>query len=412
LRPDAAVPVTRPADNPVPLRPGDPTPIKYCIYIIKENRTYDQVLGDMPEGRGDPKLCLFPERITPNHHKLAREFVLLDNFYVNAEVSANGHEWSMGAYASDFVNKSWPLSYGHNHAGKYPYPSEGSFAIAAPSEGYLWDRAREARVTYRSYGEWVANGRTAADPGRAKARTLADNFDPWFRSFDMNYPDALRAERFMSELRRFEAEGEMPRLQIMRLPSDHTSGTAANTLTPIAHLGDNDAALGKVVEAISRSKFWPQTAIFVLEDDAQNGSDHIDAHRSPAFVISPYARRKAVDSTMYSTTSMLRTIELILGLRPMSQFDAAATPMYNCFQAEVDLTPFTALPANVDTTERNPATAWGSQFKLDLAEEDAVDDLLLNEIVWRSVRGPNSPMPAPVRAGFVFTSGKNDADGD
>jgi hypothetical protein len=396
----------------VPQKPGDPTPIKYCFYIIKENRTYDQVLGDIPEGRGDPKLCLFPERITPNHHKLAREFVLLDNFYVNAEVSANGHEWSMGAYASDFVNKSWPLSYGHNRAGKYPYPSEGNFAIAAPSDGYLWDRAHEAGVTFRSYGEWVANGRTPADPGRAKAPALEGNFDPWFRSFDMNYPDVLRAERFISELQRFEAEGEMPRLQIVRLPSDHTSGTAANTPTPIAHLGDNDLAFGMVVEAISRSKFWPQTAIFVLEDDAQNGPDHIDAHRSPAFVISPYARRKAVDSTMYSTTSMLRTIELILGLRPMSQFDAAATPMYNCFQAEPDLTPYTALPANVDITERNPASAWGSQFKLDLAEEDAVDDLLLNEIVWRSVRGPNSPMPAPVRAGFVFSSGKQDPDDD
>lgn len=410
LNAEASVTAPRPADSPVPLKPGDPSPIKYCIYIIKENRTYDQVLGDMPEGNGDPKLCLFPERVTPNHHKLAREFILLDNFYVNSEVSADGHEWSMGAYATDFVKKMWPLSYGHGASGKFPYPSEGSFPVAAPSSGYLWDRAREAGVTYRSYGEFVGNGKKPDQPGKPKVKSLEGHCDPLFRSFDMDYPDVKRAERFLGELKRFEEEGEMPRLQIVRLPNDHTAGTGAGKLTPTAFVADNDLAFGMVIEGITHSKFWPHTAVFVLEDDAQNGPDHVDAHRSPAFVISPYTRRGAVDSTMYSTTSLLRTIELILGLRPMSQFDAAARPMYGCFQPTPDARPYRALPANVDLKEVNPSLAWGGDFKFDFSREDAADDLLLNEVVWRSVRGADSPMPAPTRAAFVFAGKEEDDD--
>src|SRR5437879_4607659 len=168
------------AGDPIPRRPGDPTPIKYCLYVVKENRTYDQVLGDLPEGNGDPSLCLFPEKITPNHHKLAREFVLLDNFYVEAEVSADGHEWSMGAYATDFVEKTWPLQYGHNHRSKYPFPAEGGFLIASPANGYLWDRAREAGVSYRSYGEFILAGKTPADPNRTRVASLQGHFDPWY----------------------------------------------------------------------------------------------------------------------------------------------------------------------------------------------------------------------------------------
>lgn len=408
LRADLAATAKRPPGNPVPSRPGAATPIKYCVYIIKENRTYDQVLGDMREGKGDPSLCLFPEKISPNHHKLAREFILFDNFYVNSEVSADGHEWSMGAYATDFVKKSWPMSYGHNRSGKYPYPSEGGYAIAAPAGGYLWDRAREAGVTYHSFGEWVANGSTPESPGRAKAKALEGHFDPYFRSFDMAYPDVKRAERYISELRRFEREGELPRLQFIRLPNDHTSGATVGTRTPIAHMADNDLAFGRVIEALTHSKFWPQMAIFVLEDDAQNGPDHIDAHRSIAYVISPYAKRGVVDSTMYSTTSMLRTMELILGMAPMSQYDAAARPMYSCFQAKPDLRPYTHLPANVDMDERNVAGAWGSDFEMNLAVEDAADDLLLNEVVWRAIKGPDSPMPTPMRAGFVMAADDDD----
>ncbi|HVV72074.1 MAG TPA: beta-propeller fold lactonase family protein [Verrucomicrobiae bacterium] len=399
-------------NNPVPAHPGAPSPIKYCLYVIKENRTYDQILGDMREGNGDPQLCLFPERVTPNFHRLAREFVLFDNFYVDGEVSADGHEWTMGAYATDFVEKMWPMDYGHNGSGKFPYPSEGNFFIAAPAGGYLWDRAREAGVSYRSYGEFISNGRTPAEPSHTRVKALQGHFDERFRGFDLDYPDAKRADRFIAELKRFETEGEMPRLQILRLPNDHTHGTTAGTLTPSAYVADNDLALGRVVEALSHSKFWPQLAIFVVEDDAQNGPDHVDAHRTTAFVISPFTKRAAVDSTLYSTSSMLRTIELILGLKPMSQFDAAARPMFAAFQAAPDLSPYQALPANINLEERNPKQAWNGDLRLNFAKEDAVDDLLLSEMVWRSVKGPEHPMPMPVRAGFFFAHDDRDEDAD
>ncbi len=402
LKRDASVAVSSPAGSPIPRTPGKVSPIKYCIYVIKENRTYDQVLGDMPQGNGDPKLCLFPERVTPNMHRLAREFVLLDNFYVDAEVSADGHEWSMGAYATDFVEKMWPLSYGHNRTRKFPYPAEGEFPIASPAGGYLWDRAREAGVSYRSYGEFATLPISTNVPSRGRLPALRGHVDEWYHGFDMNYSDLKRAARFLAELKRFEAEGEMPRLQILRLPNDHTHGASRGWRTPTAYVAENDLALGQLVEAVSRSKFWPQTAIFVVEDDAQNGPDHVDAHRTTAFVFSPFTKRGAVDSTLYSTSSMLRTIELVLGFSPMSQFDAAATPMFNSFQATPDVRPYEALPANVNLDERNTAQAWGGQLKMNFAREDAADDLLLNEVIWRSVRGPDSPMPAPVRAAFVF----------
>ncbi|MBK7403159.1 MAG: bifunctional YncE family protein/alkaline phosphatase family protein [Phycisphaerales bacterium] len=415
LAPDAAPSVkTRETDNPIPASVGGKSPITHCIYIIKENRTFDQILGDMPEGNGEPDLCIFPERVTPNHHAIAREFVLLDNFYVESEVSADGHEWSMAAYATDFVEKTWPLTYRgwRPKQRELAYPSEGVFEIAVPAGGYLWDRCREAGVSYRSYGEWVSNGARPGEPGRARVEALEGHFDPLFRSFDVGYPDAKRADRFLEELARFEDEGEMPRLQIVRLPSDHTAGAQKGMPTPTAMVADNDLALGRVIEGISRSKFWASTAVFVVEDDAQNGSDHVDAHRTIAFVVSPYTKRHFVDSSLYSTTSMLRTMELILGLQPMSQFDAAALPMYHSFTATPDLTPFTHRPAGVDTEEKNLASAWGSDLSesFDFAEEDGADDLLLNEVVWRSVRGPQSAMPPPVRAAFVRTAARDDED--
>ena len=401
------------AGNPIPLKPGDKSPIKYVFYIVKENRTYDQVLGDLKPGNGDPSICLFGENVTPNHHAIAREFVTLDNFYVDAEVSASGHEWSMGAIANDFVEKTWHLSYGHGKSNKWPYPAEGGFPIATPGGGYLWDRAKEAGVTYRSYGEWVANGKGLGAPCTAKAKSLEGHFDPWYRTFDTGYPDQKRADRFIEELHRFEKEGEMPRLQIVRLPNDHTSGTSPGKPTPIAQVADNDLALGRMIEALSHSKFWPEMAIFIIEDDAQNGSDHVDAHRTIAFAISPYIRRGTVDSTMYSTSSMLHTMELILGLRPMTQFDAAAMPMWASFQAQPDLTPYTVKPAIADLEEKNVKTAWGAKAsqRMNFAREDAPDDLKLNEIIWKSVKGADSAMPAPRRAAFVFT-GKKKADKD
>lgn len=413
-------------DNPIPKKVRDASPIKHVIYVVKENRTYDQVFGDMavrkknPKGNGAPEICLFPEEITPNHHKLADEFVLLDNIYVDGEVSADGHEWSMGAYATDFVEKMWPLSYRGSPKKTFGYPAEGAVdEIARPAGGYLWDRAAEAKVSYRSYGEWVTNGPKNKDgtfaDGMASVKALEGHFDPKFRGYDLDYTDVKRAERFISELKRFETAGEMPQLQIVRLPNDHTSGTRIGKPTPRAQVADNDVGLGMLVEAVSNSKFWKDTAIFVIEDDAQNGPDHVDAHRVVALVISPYTKRNYVDSTLYSTSSMLRTMELILGLKPMSQFDAAARPMYHSFTAKPDLTPYKAEKARIDLTETNKPGAWGAAMseKLDLAKEDQADDLIFSEIVWKSVKGANSPMPAPVRAAFfVPIKAKKDHDDD
>jgi DNA-binding beta-propeller fold protein YncE len=393
------------AGNPIPRKLGDPSPIKYVLYIIKENRTYDQLFGDIARGNGEPGLCLFPEAITPNQHKIAREFVLLDNFYVDGEVSADGHEWSMGAYATDFVEKIWPLSY---RGGKvYGYPSEGEKdLIERPGGGYLWDRCAEAKVSFRTYGEWVENGKTKPDgtfeDSKPAVKALEGKFDPRFRGYDLAYPDVKRAERFLAELKRFEAAGDMPRLQVLRLPNDHTAGTKVGMPTVTAMVADNDLALGMVIEGVSHSKFWKDIAIFVIEDDTQNGPDHVDAHRAPSLVISPYTKRKAVDSTLYSTTSMLRTMELILGLQPMSQFDAAARPMYNSFTAAPDITPYTHEVPKADLQEVNKPGAVGAEIseKLELAKEDQADDIIFNEVIWKAVKGPDSVMPPPVRAAF------------
>jgi hypothetical protein len=416
LREGTAVVGEVPADSPVPGKPGGPSPIKHCVYIIKENRTYDQVFGDMREGNGDPGLCLFGEKVTPNHHRLARQFVLLDNFYVDGEVSADGHMWSTAAYATDFVEKVWPLNYRGSPKKKLDtYPSEGEYEwIARPAGGYLWDRAAEAGVSYRSYGEWVDTAKNVGDPGRAMVKALEGHIDPQFRGWDLNYPDQKRADRFLAELARFEREGDMPRLIIMRLPNDHTSGTKVGKPTPIAQVADNDLALGRVVEGISKSKFWNDTAVFVVEDDAQDGPDHVDAHRSVALVVSPYTKRGFVDSTPYSTSGMLRTMELILGLKPMSQFDAAARPMYASFTAKPDRSGYRHVVPQVDLGETNKENSAGAKLSegFDFTKEDRVDDRLFNEVIWHAVKGPGVPMPAPVRAAFVVPKVKQEKDDD
>ncbi|QJX00953.1 bifunctional YncE family protein/alkaline phosphatase family protein [Frigoriglobus tundricola] len=405
--------------NPIPTKVGDASPIKHCIYIVKENRTYDQVFGDIKEGNGEAGLCLFPEPVTPNHHKLAKQFVLLDNFYVDGEVSADGHEWTMGAYASDFVEKVWPLSY---RGGKiFGYPSEGEQDLPARSGGgYLWDKCNEAKVSFRTYGEWVTNGKTRPDgsfeDGTPTVKALEGKIDPKFRGYDLDHTDVKRAERFIAELKRFEAAGEMPKMQVIRLPNDHTAGTKVGAPTVTAMVADNDLALGMVVEAVTKSKFWKDTAIFVIEDDTQNGPDHVDAHRSVALVVSPYTKRKYVDSTPYSTTSMLRTMELILGLQTMSQFDSAARPMYASFTAKPDLTGYSHEVPKVDLTEKNKPGGFGALWmeKQDLSKEDTLDDLLFNEIIWKAVRGERSPVPPPVRAAFYLPlkTKKDDDDDD
>jgi YVTN family beta-propeller protein len=401
----------RPDDSPIPSTPGDPSPIKHCVYVIKENRTYDQVLGDDPRGNGDPRLCIFDAKVTPNHHAIAKEFVLLDNFYVDAEVSADGHEWSMGAYATDFVERTWPVVYGGKGAVEVQegrpkdlgYPSEGEFALATPKNGYLWDLAKAAGLSYRSYGEFVENGEKPDDPVKPKRPALEGHVDLKYRSYDVDYADVKRADRFLEELAEFEKTGALPQLVILRLPNDHTAGTRPGKPTPRAFVADNDLALGRVLEGLSKSRFWKDTAVFVVEDDAQNGPDHVDAHRSCAFVAGPWVKRGAVVSSMYSTASVLRTIELILGLPPMSQFDASARPMYACFADRPDVTPYVHREPTWPLAEVNPATAWGAARSLafDLSREDAADDLELNEVIWRSVRGADCAMPCPRRAAFV-----------
>ena len=413
-RPAPAVEAAADRENPIPDRLGGASPIRYVIYIIKENRTYDQVFGDMPEGNGDPALCLFPEKITPNLHAIARQFVLLDNFFVNAEVSASGHEWSMGAYASEFVEKTWPVNYGRDDT-NVPYVSEARYAAAVPALGYIWDRAAAAGVSYRSYGEFSDHDRNPPEPVVSNLPVLHGHIDPHYRGWDLEYPDTDRAARFIAELRRFEAAGDMPRLQVVQLPNDHTSGARLGARSPRAMLAENDLAVGRVVAAVSHSPFWPRTAIFIVEDDAQSGPDHVDAHRTEALVVSAYTRRGIVDSTPYTTCSMLHSIELILGLQPMSQFDAVARPMWASFQARADLTPYEARPARVDLREKNAAATGAARLSaaFDFTREDAVDEQSFNRVIWSAMRGEHSPMPAPVHAAFVRPlRQKDDPDGD
>lgn len=416
----AAVPAVAkvPEGSPIPRRVGDPSPIRHVFYIIRENRTYDQILGDVETGNGDPDLCLFGEEVTPNAHALARDFVLLDNFYVNAEVSYDGHAYSTGAYATDFVEKVWPMNYGDRGGA---YLSEGGGKnrnaygnIAAPQGGYLWDACNRAGVSVRSYGEFATRPKEGG-PVRATVPGLEGKVHPEYPPYDLKIPDNRRVDVWLEEFRRFEAgDGELPRLSILRLPVDHTAGTRPGYPTPRAMLAENDLAVGRVVEAISNSRFWKESAIFIVEDDAQNGPDHVDAHRSVALVVSPYTRRKTVDSTLYTTAGILRTMELILGLPPMSQYDAAATPLYNAFQAAADFAPFRHREARVPLDEKNSEGAWGAaaSMAMNLEEADRAPDLELNEIVWRAVRGASSPMPPPVRSGFVRPLADDDEEGE
>ncbi len=396
-------------DVPIPKQVGGTSPIKHVFYIIRENRTYDQVFGDMPKGNGDTSLCLFGEKVTPNAHALARQFVLFDNFYVNAEVSADGHNWSDAAYATDYVEKTWPPNYG-GRGGRYDF--EGDEPTARPSSGYLWTAAAKRGLSYRTYGEWVETHDSVGMPGTPKDKDLMENFSPTYRGWDLSYSDLDRAKAWEEEFDRFEKEGGLPNLSIMHLPNDHTSGTSRGAWTPRAMVAQNDLALGRIVERITKSRYWKESAIFVLEDDAQDGPDHVDAHRSPVLVISPYARRGHVDHTLYSTTSVLRTMELILGLPPMSQYDAAATPMAAAFMKRADLTGYTARKATWDLEERNPPKSVGEEMMetFDLTRPDAAPDRAFNEIIWASIKG--TPMPAPRYSVFSRGGAEGEDEGD
>ena len=384
------------AAQPVPRRVGDPSPIKHVIYVLKENRTYDQVFGGLKEGNGDPALELFGPDVTPNHRALALEFGLFDNFYADAEVSADGHNWTMGAIATDYTQKNWPANYsGRNRE----YDFEGGSSAPAPTQGYLFDYAKRAGLDYRSYGEF--NDFTSKVPNMkpaAFATSLEGRLSPTFPGYDMSISDQVRFEAWKKEFDGYVANGKLPQLSVVRLPRDHTNGTRAGSPVPAAYVADNDLALGKLVEAVSTSTYWKDTAIFVLEDDAQNGPDHVDAHRMPAFVISAYSKRGVRDHTQYSTSAMLRTMELILGLPPMTQFDAAATPMVAAFQNTPNLAPYKALVPKQPLDQMNTAASFSSEIsaRLDLSRADRADELSFNQVIWGSVKGAGVPMPAPV----------------
>ena len=380
------------AGNPIPTRVGDKSPIKYVFYIIKENRTYDQVLGDMPEGNGDPALCLFPQKVTPNQHALAKEFVLLDNFYVDAEVSADGHNWSSAAYANDYVEKNWVTSYG-GRGGTYDY--EGQKEIAHPRDGFIWNHCQRAGVSFRSYGWFV--------DARPNIKVLEGHNCPDFKGFNLAYPDIDREAVWEKDFDQLLAAGTLPRLNTLRFGNDHTSGARVGLPTPEAAVADNDLAVGRFVEHLSKSPIWNESVVFILEDDAQNGPDHVDAHRSIAFVAGGLVKRGIVDHTMYSTSGLLRTIELILGLKPMSQYDAAATPLWRCFAKKADIRPFASREAGVNINEKNVAVNRNSRrsSRFNLSRPDDIDDLIFSEIVWQTVRGQKSVMPAPRRGAFV-----------
>ena len=403
-------PANAPIGSPIPRTVGGSSPIKHVFYVIRENRTYDQILGDEPAGNGDPNLTLFKRDVTPNAHQLAENFVLFDNFYVDADVSADGHAFSTAAYATDFIEKTWQ-TYAGNRGGRYLSEGDGLFRnpfgnLSAPPLGYLWDYARRANVTVRSYGEFVrhlsksSTGDVVAD---ASVPGLRDLVAPSFAGFDLEITDNKRLNAWQYEFNLYVANGNLPQLSIVRLPNDHTAGTKPGAPTPRAMVADNDLALGRLVEAVSNSVYWKDSAIFVLEDDAQAGPDHVDSHRSVLLVASPFAKRGVADHSFYSTSSVLRTIELILGLAPMSQYDAAAPPLYNAFQGTPNLAPYRMSMPIPALDEKNLPLAFGSaqSLAMDFSDADRTPELLLNDIVWRSIRGANSPVPPPRRSVFV-----------
>ncbi len=406
---------------PVPERHGEPSVFKHVVYIIKENRTYDQVLGDVKRGEGDPRLCIFGSEVTPNEHKIVDEFVLLDNFNCNGVCSADGHQWTDEAYVTDYLEKAfggWPRS--------YPYP--GGDAMAYAPSGFLWDNVLAHKKSLRVYGEFISAHVRWKDPRRketpgfldcyrdtvehkgqievratAAIKTLENYICPTAIGFPLIVPDVYRAAQFTNELKNYEKKGELPNLLMVMLPNDHTSGTRPGMPRPESAVADNDLSLGRIVDAVSHSKFWPETCIFIVEDDPQMGFDHIDGHRTVAMVVSPYTRRNVVDSTNYNQTSMVRTIELILGLPPMNQLDASATPMASCFMDKPDLTPYVVAPNQIPLDRLNPELAeiknprelhWAKEsVKLDLDEEDKADEDTFNRILWHALRGRDDTYP-------------------
>jgi YVTN family beta-propeller protein len=412
--------------RPVPERVGEPSVFKHVVYIIKENRTYDQILGDIKEGNGNANLCVFGARVTPNQHKLAGTFALLDNTYCSGVLSADGHEWADTALVTDYLERSFasfPRSYPDGLG------VDEVDALAYSPAGFIWDNAIAHGKTLRDYGEFAITEAGWKDPTKKDdpkfldfyhdftgrqgqiqfhCRPSVESLRPYLATnsvaWDLAIPDVFRAAYFIEELKRFEQTGSWPNLIIMSLPNDHTSGTKANYPTPAAQVADNDLAFGQIVEAITHSRFWPETCIFAIEDDPQDGWDHVSGYRTTAYVVSPYTRRGAVVGTQYNQTSLVRTIELILGLPPMNQLDATATPMSDCFTSQPDLTPFMAARNNIPLDQMNPPPknisdpllrkhAYASA-SLPLDQPDRCPEDLLNRILWHAMKGSAEPYPA------------------
>ena len=409
-----AVPAREDQKTVIPVLPGQSSVFKHVVYIIKENRTYDQVFGDMPMGDGDPDLVLFGRDVTPNHHALVEQFVLMDNYYCSGILSADGHQWTDEAYVTDYIEKFFG-----GFSRSYPY--DGDDALAYASSGFIWDNVLRHGLTFRDYGEFVnpviepeestfseiyADFISGDNKIKIRAKANLEQLEPYicptFIGFPNRVTDAYRAEEFLKELKQFEKENNFPNFIIMLLPNDHTSGTKPGMPTPRAAVADNDLALGKVVEAISHSKFWKETCIFVTEDDPQDGLDHVDGHRTVGMVISPYTKRQEVVSTYYSQINMVRTMENILGIPPMNQLDLAAEPMTKCFSVKADLTPYKALSASIPLDELNPPLQslkgdqlyWAQKsMEQNLEELDKIEEDVFNRIIWHAVKGYDCPYP-------------------
>jgi hypothetical protein len=413
------------AAKAIPERIGEPSLIEHVVYIIKENRTFDQVFGDIGRGNADPELCIFGKEITPNQHKIVDEFVLLDNAYCCGILSADGHQWSTTAMATDYLEKSFA-----GFPRSYPDGMEESDidALAYSPAGFIWDNAIKHGVKIRNYGEFMMPKVRWRDKNRGGAVDFLSCYKTWkgeedlvifesapgiesikdfsptgYVGWNMSVPDQVRADFILKELSESEQQGAYPQLTIICLPNDHTSGTSKNCPTPAACMADGDLAMGRIVEGLSRSKFWSKMAIFAIEDDPQAGWDHVSGYRTTAYIISPYARRGALVSTQYNTTSILRTIGQILGMSPMNQFDASATPMFDCFQDAADLRPFASVGANIPLDQMNPGSVatldpllkqlaeWSEEMnfqQVDRAPEDR-----LNRVLWHAMRGSQAPYP-------------------
>ncbi|HEY0615137.1 MAG TPA: alkaline phosphatase family protein [Candidatus Elarobacter sp.] len=366
-------------------------PIRHVVYVVKENRSYDQVLGDLKGADGDPRLMLFGERITPNQHALARRFGTFDRFFENAHISADGHSWSTAAFANDYLERMWPP----NYARRRPlYDFEDAAGAAVPHGRYLWNDALEHGVSVRNYGEFVTAGAAKPTPVTASDDALRAHTDRAFPTYDMKVRDVDRFAEWKREFDAFELSGTLPQLEIVRFPRDHTAGTREKYGTPFALVGDNDLAVGRLVDAISHSPDWASTAIFVIEDDAQNGPDHVDEQRAPFWLISPYAAG-GVQHARYTQASVLRTIEILLDLPPLSPYDAGALPLTAAFRTTPDLRPFRALPARINLEAKNRKDAYRAleSARIDLDRADRADPGVLNDIVWHAVKGAAASPP-------------------